>query len=198
MGNRIDCLHNTYMLLRHGETSLNSQKIWAGRINIPLNQNGRQQARSVVLPIRPDIVISSPMLRARETAEIVSNINGIESKLLLDQRLVEKAGGVADGLPIFEIQKRFADIWNIWYTQLDLNQIMEKSMFPGGESDMDVATRLDALITEMEADVKQTVFLLVTHGGVIRMMRYVMGLAKTDIYADAGIGNCSIEVYKSK
>jgi broad specificity phosphatase PhoE len=72
----------TVLLIRHGETAWNREKIFRGVYDIPLNENGRVQASHLAkaLALRSiDVAYSSPLSRARETARIVLEPRGIEA-----------------------------------------------------------------------------------------------------------------------
>jgi broad specificity phosphatase PhoE len=70
------------LLVRHGETAWNREKIFRGVYDIPLNENGRAQASHLAQALtlrRIDVAYSSPLSRARETARIVLEPHGIEA-----------------------------------------------------------------------------------------------------------------------
>lgn len=101
-------------LIRHGETSLNREKRLQGRSNEPLSDTGIGQAEKVrsffeKQAVRFDCVFSSPLLRARQTAEIVTGCTGI----MLDERLLEMDYGPYEGMslehPLPEVAHFFQD-----------------------------------------------------------------------------------------
>jgi len=68
------------LIIRHGETAWNRGKIFRGTYDIPLNENGKQQARlaaEALKDIKLDAVYTSPLSRAKESAEIVTEYHGI-------------------------------------------------------------------------------------------------------------------------
>lgn len=72
----------TILLIRHGETAWNREKIFRGVCDIPLNENGRAQASHLARALASrsiDIAYSSPLSRARETAQIVLEPHGIQA-----------------------------------------------------------------------------------------------------------------------
>lgn len=72
----------TILLIRHGETAWNREKIFRGVYDIPLNDNGRTQAHHLARALawrRIDAAYTSPLSRARETAQIVLEPHGIEA-----------------------------------------------------------------------------------------------------------------------
>ena len=95
-------------VIRHGETDWNAVGKIQGKTDIPLNTNGREQARITARLLSKhniDVIISSPLKRAVETAEIISNMftlpkyrrNGIAKKLLklcVDEAKVRDCGSI--------------------------------------------------------------------------------------------------------
>ena len=85
-------------IMRHGKTDWNIQHKLQGRTDIPLNEEGRQmakQAREDYLNIPIDICYCSPLIRARETAELV--LQGRNIPILCDDRLIEMGFGIYEG-----------------------------------------------------------------------------------------------------
>ena len=85
-------------IMRHGMTKWNEMKKLQGRTDIPLNENGRQMAREVqqeCAKIGFDICYTSPLLRAKETAQIA--FEGLDVPIIEDKRLEEMCFGVYEG-----------------------------------------------------------------------------------------------------
>lgn len=73
-------MSTTILIIRHGETAWNRGKIFRGTCDIPLNENGQQQARLAsrsLENVRIDVAYTSPLSRAKETAAIVTEPHGI-------------------------------------------------------------------------------------------------------------------------
>jgi broad specificity phosphatase PhoE len=88
--------------VRHGQTVANAAQIYDGqRLNSPLNDTGKHQAKALVVPLQAlDIqqIISSPLQRARETAEIIAeSLGGLP--IIYDDRLMEHDNGTLSGTP---------------------------------------------------------------------------------------------------
>lgn len=85
---------NLYVL-RHGETNYNLKGKFQGRINTDLNENGIKQLNNTKIKLQNvtfDIVISSPLNRAIQTAKIITDI-----KPIIDERIIERSFGMLEG-----------------------------------------------------------------------------------------------------
>lgn len=125
-------------LVRHGETDWSLSRRHTGRTDVPLNDDGRRQAarlRPILARLRPETVLSSPLLRARETAALT----GHGAALGIDDRLREWDYGTAEGRTTEEIQRTDPG-WTVWTHPIE-----------GGEQLADVARRVDALIDDLAA-----------------------------------------------
>ena len=99
---------NLYVV-RHGETQWNIEHKVQGVTDIPLTQKGKDQAKELqdlVKSLNIDVVISSPLMRARETAKIL-----VDSKLPIntDDRIKERDWGMNEGAIINTV-----DTWDCW------------------------------------------------------------------------------------
>ena len=184
-------LKNKYAFLRHGQTDANSQKIYMGRLDFDLNDTGISQAEQASLPFTPDIILHSPLKRARQTASIA--MKRYTTHIIPEERLLEKSGGAIDGLSYAEIAEKYPEVWGTW----DGNSLeyIVNVPFPDGESDLDVATRLENLLHELEATHEGKNIVLVTHSGVVQAARYLFGRTKDAIYFTP-VPNCVIEIYE--
>ncbi|GAB6453653.1 MULTISPECIES: histidine phosphatase family protein [Bacillus] len=96
-------------LVRHGETDWNSVGRLQGREDIPLNEKGKKQANDCGLHLSKkewDVIISSPLKRAKETAKIIN----IHTKILIEiemREFVERDFGKASGLTVEERTKLY-------------------------------------------------------------------------------------------
>ena len=90
------------ILWRHGQTDYNSQGRIQGQVDIPLNETGRDQARRAadgIAALGPTRIVSSPLARARATAEVLASLTGLSVEV--DQGLAEEVlrrlGGTQGG-----------------------------------------------------------------------------------------------------
>lgn len=100
----------TILFVRHGETDWNREGRFQGSQDIPLNEEGRAQARRLAQAWDwgGEVLLSSPLSRARETAEILATSLGL-SLLPPDPRLSERHYGEGEGLTLVERNQRFPD-----------------------------------------------------------------------------------------
>ncbi|WP_321999194.1 histidine phosphatase family protein [Bacillus pumilus] len=100
----------TICLVRHGETDWNAAKRIQGRTDIPLNDTGKWQAEQTGLYLKDahwDVVISSPLTRAKETAHLI--LKHIDAPLVIMDDFIERDYGDAEGMSFEERQKLFPD-----------------------------------------------------------------------------------------
>ncbi len=89
-------------LVRHGETSWNKARLVQGLTDNPLNDAGRRQAERVGAYLKThdrewDLIVTSPLKRARETAEIIARAIGYDKPLLVDGNFRERSFGALEG-----------------------------------------------------------------------------------------------------
>jgi uncharacterized phosphatase len=164
----------TFLLVRHGETDWNFERRVQGHADRPLNETGRAQARALAdeLEAEPiDVVYSSDLVRAHETARIVADRHGLEVVALPELR--EKHFGTWEGLTDDEVLTRFPEA--------------RRGHWGDAETSEDVARRvLPALRRIAEMHPAETV-LVVSHGGPLRS---VLFHCKRD--GTGPIGNCQV------
>jgi broad specificity phosphatase PhoE len=142
-------------LVRHGRTAWSAAGRHTGRTDIPLDDEGREQARAaapLVSALGVDAVRVSPLARARETCELL----GLDLAPVVDPDLVEWDYGDYEGITTAEIRATVAD-WTVF-----------SAPCPGGETAADVAARVDRVIARAVAEGGTT--LLVAHGHVLRVL----------------------------
>ena len=92
--------HMKLFLVRHGETDHNAKKLLVSITYVPLNEKGREQARLLAKRLKNeqiDVIISSPLSRARETAEIIAEQHG--KKVIVSKELIERNFGALEREP---------------------------------------------------------------------------------------------------
>lgn len=149
-----------FWFLRHGETDWNAQGLSQGNVDIPLNPTGYAQARSAAERLRNrDIatIVSSPLSRARVTADIVGEALGLPVQT--DEGLREVRFGVQEGQPMSD-----------WFA----NWVAGRFTPDGAEPFAVLRDR--AVISVNSATARPPVVLVVAHGALFRALRTAMGI----------------------
>ena len=163
--------NNFYItFLRHGESTGNAESRWQGQADFPLNDVGRAQARALAErwkseEIKFDFLISSPLTRAKETAEIVAS--ALNLKIEIDPVWLERDNGEYSGLTSSEARQKFSQ--PSFITPYD---------FVGGDGEGDwelflrAGRALHGLLQREPAR-----YLVVSHGGFLnQIMHAVVGM----------------------
>jgi broad specificity phosphatase PhoE len=128
------------LLVRHGETAVNSGGRLQGRIDATLTERGHEQAAQLgaaIAALQPVGVVSSPLRRAQETAATIAAATGLDVEL--DDRLTELHYGDWDGLRFADLPEGAFDAWRADPTFTP----------PGGESLVDVRARVIPCMEEL-------------------------------------------------
>jgi uncharacterized phosphatase len=173
-------LTNTHFgLFRHGQTDWNINFLLQGVTDIPMNATGIEQVRTASKAIRRDdwdLVLTSPLGRARETAEIIAEQAGFDQILKMDL-LIERSFGEAEGLDY--------DQWKAKYSSLD--------EIPGGESRTELIQRSQALLDTIEKNHPGKRILAISHGALIRTLLAIS--SNNELPRDGErLGNASLNV----
>ncbi|WP_148668092.1 bifunctional RNase H/acid phosphatase [Streptomyces sp. WAC05950] len=171
----------TFVLLRHGETALTPQKRFSGSggSDPELSPAGRRQAAAVAeaLAARGTVqtVISSPLLRCRETAQAVADRLGLD--VTVEQGLREVDFGAWEGLTFAEVQERFPDDLQAW---LDSPKAAPTG---GGESFAAATRRISATRDRLLAEHAGRTVLLVTHVTPVKILvRLALGAPPESLF----------------
>ncbi|MBM0741397.1 histidine phosphatase family protein [Phormidium sp. CLA17] len=169
--------HTRLLLVRHGETEWNRQKRFQGQIDVPLNDNGRSQSNQAAeflkaIPI--DHAITSPMLRPKETAEVILQHHP-DVALDFEDNLKEISHGLWEGKLESEIEQEFPGELQRW------QQTPEVVQMPAGENLQQVwdraTTAWDEIVQAAVNQPKPGTTLVVAHDAVNKaILCYVLGL----------------------
>ncbi|MBJ7332300.1 MAG: histidine phosphatase family protein [Solirubrobacteraceae bacterium] len=177
----------TLLLARHGETADNAERRFQGSRNPPLNARGREQAAALAQLLRDEpiaAIYASPLLRAAETAEIVSAVLGLP--VTPDDRLREIDVGDWTGRSYAEVFLEAPGELERW-AQGDLS-----FRFPGGESLAEQAERVVDVLEEIRSRPEVLPALVVCHGGVIRVAQRALGRGVGEDAELAQVGNGTV------
>jgi broad specificity phosphatase PhoE len=153
------------LLLRHGQTALSVERRYSGHGDPELTPLGHAQAAGAAARLAgvPGIaaVLTSPLLRARQTAQAVSDATG--APLVVREALIETDFGAWEGLTFAEARQRDPDVHAAWLGS-------EEVAPPGGESFAAVARRVAGELTAVRAEYPGTFVVVVTHVTPIKML----------------------------
>lgn len=160
------------ILMRHGRTEWNVDNRWQGQAPIPLDIIGRTQAHLAgqhLASAALDRIFTSDLIRAVQTAQLVGDY--VQVPITPDARLREIHVGTWQGLTSEEVQ-----LWDAErYAVVKADPINTRR--PQGESWADVAERVRTALEEYVAQYTGQGLLVVTHGGVIRIILKTLGVS---------------------
>lgn len=167
-------------ILRHGQTDWNIDFRLQGVTDIPLNETGIAQARDAATVIERDdwdLILSSPLSRARDTAQIVAEENNFD-ETIIEPLLLERSFGEAEGLGHDEWRAKYADT----------NKV------PGGESLAELASRVNLLLEKFATEHRGKRVLAVSHGALIRKLLSIVSNGEFPREGER-LGNASMSVF---
>jgi probable phosphoglycerate mutase len=166
------------LLVRHGQSEWNAQGRWQGQADPHLSDHGREEARLAASALSGfgGIVFSSPLLRARETAEIISS-HVSDGSVFLEPDLREIDVGEFSGLTNDQIEQRMPDAWQML-------RAGKLSAFPGGEAREHFLQRVLGSLERIATHHPEADVLAVAHGGAIAAVERHLG-----VHPGHGVGN---------
>ena len=203
-------------IVRHGESAGNVARdaaqaaglttidIAERDVDVNLSALGEEQARALGtwfagLPEteRPEVILASPYVRARRTAEAIGTAGGFETdhEFVIDERLREKEFGILDRLTGKGIVERFPE-------QAEFRRLLGKFYHrpPGGESWCDTILRLRSALDTIGLRHANRRVLIVGHQVVVLCMRYLIeNMTEEQILAidrEGDVANCSVTEYR--
>lgn len=176
----------TLLMARHGQTDLNIDERWQGRIDPPLNATGFAQSEqlALALPGGIDALVVSPMLRARQTAEHVVRARSMVPRFDADFR--ERDFGIFEGLTADEAAQQFPEL-----ASRNLAYRWDEEP-PGAEATRAVVARVARGLQRLREQHEGQTVLLVSHGFVVRCLRHLIdGVSEDGFFAVERIANGS-------
>lgn len=208
---------DTMWIVRHGESAGNVARDAAEAaglplidiahrdVDVPLSPLGEKQGAALgrwfaQMPpeVRPNVVLSSPYVRARETSRLTIEAAGMkyeEIVFVTDERLREKEFGILDRLTHIGIKEKYPE-------QAEARSVLGKFYFrpPGGESWCDVILRLRSVIDTITRDYRGERVLIVSHQVVVNCFRYLLERMTEEQILELDraneIANCSVTSYQ--
>lgn len=176
-------------ITRHGQTDWNVLKKVMGRCDEPLNNTGINQAfetKKNLSDTNIDLIICSPLLRAKKTAEIINEDRNIP--IIYDNRIIERDFGEFEGLPTNNFD--FNGYWDYY----------KNEQYQKAENIHVFFERIYNFLNDIVKNYSDKNILLVTHGGVsIPVACYFSENIPTGSLVEAGLvlGNCQVLSYSA-
>lgn len=172
---------------RHGQTDYNRNDWILGITDLELNETGLEQAHELADKIAEtgdiDIIVASPMKRALKTAQIVAEASGIE--VVTDVRLREWDYGSYEGM--HRTAEGFA------HNKREFGVKMGES----GESLLQLAHRVYTALDDIIEKYSNKTVLIVSHGGICRMIETYFNNMTTEQFSNWFMGNCQLLEYNT-
>jgi broad specificity phosphatase PhoE len=177
------------VFVRHGETRSNIEQLLHGRTDEPLNALGKRQAQRVAERLGAsrdlDLIYSSPLARARVTAESIAKQIGIDARI--HPGLAEYHFGDFEGFTINRIKDEHPKIYQGMFDFADL-----AFRFPNGESRGEFHERVLRAVSEIKESHREKRIVVVAHEGVIVSAVHQLTGGDPNDWTKYRIANCSI------
>ena len=169
-------------IVRHGQTDYNINGRYGGRIDVPLNETGINEAiilKEKLAGIKFDKVYSSPLVRAYKTARIIT-----DEEIVTDERIIERSNGDLEGRLKSEIKDK-PDFNDPDETRYNIENIV------------DFRDRINSFLDDIVDEKSDENILIVTHAGVgIYARVYFEGEPVDEDYMSYKLDNCEVKVYR--
>ena len=179
------------LIVRHGETDYNVEKRYCGSSEVKLNNKGMEQARALSEKLREhdiDIIISSSMKRAIQTASIIAD--ELNKSVITVNGIHERCVGVYEGLTKEEVQEKYPELWAKKCTRT------YDAAPDNGETIKDVEERVFEAINKLREEYSGQKILIVTHGFISRVINKYFNKVEEDEFYNFAMENCDICKFK--
>lgn len=169
---------------RHGQTQYNIETRICGRSNVRLTEKGIRQAEKLaesMVGSDVDIILSSPLIRAKTTADIVAG--KLHVPVVVDERLAERDYGAIDGT--YEGTPGFMENW-----------IQFGYVYPEGESLLRVVQRVYNFLDDVKETYKGKTVMVISHGGVCRVIHSYFKSLTNEKFFEFNQDNCKVLEYE--
>ncbi len=153
------------LLVRHGDTELNSRERYWGHTDIKLSEAGLRQAeklRDRLATEKIDVIYSSELQRASETAKIIASRHQLDVTTCAELR--ETNFGKIEGLTFDEVSRLYPELTQLW-----VNWSLQLK-FPDGESVDELNSRVSKFLDRLKKHAPDETILIVAHAGPLRLL----------------------------
>ena len=176
--------------VRHAESDWNAENRLCGRTDVALSKMGRLQARRLAerfAPLPVEALLTSPLRRAVETAEIIAARLGIQP--VVELSLVELNYGAWEGMTFAEILQRDGGNFRAW--EADPGAVAP----PGGESGEEALTRVAPFLDSLRTRHPQGNVVVVSHKTLSRLIVcHVLGLSPSEYRRRLTMDNAAVSI----
>lgn len=175
------------ILIRHGQTEMNAQNLYFGKLNPSLNDLGIEQAymaKEKLSNIAYDCIYSSPLERSKETAEIC---NYLDKEIIYDSRLEEINFGIFEGLTFKEISEQYPN------EVKEMEKNWKSFNYITGESLEELYQRAVSFLETLDYTKDN---LIISHWGIINCIISYFVSGTLDTYWKFKVDNCSIVIFE--
>lgn len=153
------------LLVRHGDTKLNSAERYWGQTDVELSAAGLRQAerlRDRLATEKIDAIYSSDLQRASATAKLIASAHQLE--VITCAELREINFGQLEGLTFDEVSQLYPEVTKLWVER------SPELKYPGGESIDRFTKRVSKFLSRLEEHTEQETILIAAHSGVLRTL----------------------------
>ena len=158
----------TLLLVRHGQSEANLTKCFAGHLDMPLTDLGRQQAQRtakfLIDNYTIDAVYTSDLSRAAETGSAIAEKAAVP--ICHEPNLREIYAGIWEGVAFSDLEQKFPEDYGLWRTDIG------NSHPTGGESVAQLVARIDAALRKIAEENPGKTVVVVSHGTPIRATQW--------------------------
>jgi len=182
------------ILVRHGRSEWNDKGLWTGLNDVPLTDQGKEEAKQTSLALRDieiDKAFTSGLKRAQETLDIILKNLGIQVEVVKDKRLNERDYGIYSGKNKWEVKEQIGEV--------EFNKLRRSWDYPvpNGESLKQVYERV---IPYYESEIKPILLqgkniLITAHGNSLRSLAKFIENISDEKISELEIGTAEAVVY---
>lgn len=178
-----------WYFIRHGEIDSNRQKIYSGRSEEALTETGRQQVKAAcgeLSNIDVDAICCSPLVRTRQTMDIIIDELDWVVPIHVDECFNELKMGPWEGMAESEVEKQFPNEWAIW------NSTPANLSIEGRETLQELQSRVTQGMRNIRQKCDHKSVLVVTHVAIIRVLALVERGLDLNQYKSVSVENAKI------
>lgn len=185
-------MRTTLIFIRHGFSVSNKAKIFTGSTDIDLTEKGKLQAEkcaALMAKMKPDVVYSSDLRRAYETALPTATALGLEVRIEAGVR--EIFGGDWEGISFSDLLAKYPEEYGTWQNDIG------RAVCPGGESVVGFSERVEAAVRRIAEENEGKTVCIASHAMPIRAMcTLAKGLPYEQMREVPFVRNASVDVFE--